>query len=185
MVNHHKGAAVAPVLFIAGAPGDQIRGRSPKARQRSKREDQVGHPGELAGGNRAPSEGEMQCGDRAPADCLAMQQPGVAGGGLDGVAQGVAKVEQHPRALLALVFGDDGSLDGDRANDRSPERGSIAPEHGSRGAFEQNEEAPVADDRGRDALLGPGGGRAAADHFVADGAPSGCPVACLPGAGSE
>ena len=51
-----------------------------------------------------------------------MQPGAIAGSGLDGVAEGVAEVEQRPRAGFTLVLGDDARLELAAAQHRMDER---------------------------------------------------------------
>ena len=57
-----------------------------------------------------------------------MQPLGVAGGGLDGVAERVAEIEQRAVAVLALVARDDLGLDLAGALDRVRQRRGVARE---------------------------------------------------------
>ena len=59
----------------------------------------------------------MQRGDAAPGDRFAVQELAVVGGGLDGVADGVAEVEDHAQAGFLLVLADDLGLDADAGGD--------------------------------------------------------------------
>ena len=80
--------------------------RGPKARI------EVGHARELVGCDGAARQPEMKrADDGAPGDGLAVQQTLVACGGLDGVAERVAEVEDHTHVRFALVGSDDIGLD--------------------------------------------------------------------------
>ncbi len=62
-------------------------------------------------------DGDVEGGDGAPADGFAVEELLVVGGGLDGVADGVAEVEDHAEAGLFFVFADDVGLDPDGGGD--------------------------------------------------------------------
>lgn len=91
-----------------------------------------------------------------------MQQLFVTGGGLDGVAEGVAEVERHAQAGLFFVLGDDLGFDADAGGDDRGERGWVAGEEGVGVLLHEAEELGVGDDAGLDGLLQAGaefGGR--------------------------
>ncbi len=73
-------------------------------------------------------------------------QPGpVTQARFDGVAEGVAEIEQLAQAALALVLADDFGLDRDRAHHRVAERIGVAREQGVEIRFEPAEERRIAD----------------------------------------
>ena len=65
----------------------------------------------------AAVDGDVEGGEHAPGDGFAVQELRVVGGGFDGVAEGVAEVEDHAEAGFALVGGDDVGLDADAGGD--------------------------------------------------------------------
>ena len=62
------------------------------------------HAGELFVGDAAAVERDVEGGDRAPGDGFAVEELAVVGGGLDGVADGVAEVEDHAEAGFLFVL---------------------------------------------------------------------------------
>ena len=119
-----EGAAAAALLFVAGGEGDEFGGIGAEGWDRAVAEDQVRHAGEFFVGDPATVERDVEGGDAAPGDCFAVEEFAVVGGGLDGVADGVAEVEDHAEAGFFLVLGDyvgfdldgggDDPLEGDR-----------------------------------------------------------------------
>src|SRR6185437_11438176 len=95
----------------------------------------------------------MSGSDRAPAYGFAVEKLFVASGGLDGVADGVAVVEDHAQAGLALVVGDDVGLDADAGGDDVGERFGVSAEDGVGVLLHVFEELWIADDPGLDGLL--------------------------------
>ena len=82
----------------------------------------------------------------ADRDRLAVQQPvGVAGGGLERVAEGVAEVEERALALLGLVADDDRGLHLAGAADGVQARVRVAGGEGGGVRLEPGEEAGVAE----------------------------------------
>ena len=75
--------------------GDEFLRGGAEGRQGAEGEDEVGHAGEVLLADGPASESEMKRGDGSPGYSLAVQQALVAGGGFDGVAEGVAEVENH------------------------------------------------------------------------------------------
>ena len=73
----------------------------------------------------AAVERDVQRGDAAPGDRLAVEELAVVGGGLDGVADGVAEVEDHAQAGFLLVLADDVGLDADAGGDDRARRAGI------------------------------------------------------------
>ena len=61
--------------------------------------------------------GYVERGDHAPADGFAVQELLVVGGGFDGVADGVAEVQDHAQAGLFFVVADDVGFDADAGGD--------------------------------------------------------------------
>ncbi len=104
-----------------------------------------------------------------------MEELLVAGGGLDGVADGVAEVEDHAEAGLFFVFADDVGFDADRGGYDAGEGfcvGTFFVEQGIGILFHEAEEAGVVDDAGFDAFLEPGaelgGGKGAEEVGVGE-----------------
>ncbi len=113
--------------------------------------------GGVGGGEGAAVAGEVGGGDRSPGDGFAVEELPVAGGGFDGVAEGVAEVEDHAEAGFALVGGDDVGFDADAGGDDAGEEGGVLGVGGGEDAvgagFEEAEELGGADDAGLDGFL--------------------------------
>ena len=60
---------------------------------------------------------DVEGGDAAPGDGFAVEELLVVGGGFDGVADGVAEVEDHAQAGFFFVFADDVGFDADAGGD--------------------------------------------------------------------
>ena len=74
------------------------------------------------GGEGGVGDGEMGCGAEAEGDGFAVEVAAVAGGGFDGVAEGVAEVEEGAEAFgFVFVRFDDAGFDGDVAADEGGE----------------------------------------------------------------
>ena len=71
----------------------------------------------LGDGDEAAALGDGDGGEHAPGDGFAVEELLVVGGGFDGVAEGVAEVEEHAEAGFALVGGDDVGLHADAGGD--------------------------------------------------------------------
>ena len=82
-----------------------------------------------------------------------MQELFVVGGGFDGVADGVAEVEDHAQAGFFFVFADDVGFDANRGGDDASERGWLTAEDGVGVSLHETEEFCVVDDAGFDRLL--------------------------------
>ena len=104
-------------FFVAGGEGDEACCGNAEGGERAVAEDELLDAGGGCGGEGVAGDGEAGGGDHAPADGLAVEEFAVAGGGFDGVAEGVAEVEDHAEAGLALVGGDDVCLDADAGGD--------------------------------------------------------------------
>ncbi len=76
-------------------------------------------------GDAAAGERDVEGGDGAPGDGFAVEELAVVGGGLDGVADGVAEVEDHAQAGFFFVLGDDFGFDADAGGDDVLEGGRI------------------------------------------------------------
>ncbi len=89
----------------------------------------------------------------APGDSFAVQELFVAGGRLDGVAEGMAEVEDHAEVGLFFIFVDDVGLDLDAVGDDAGEDGGVAGFGGVLMLFEVGEEFGRADDAGFDGFV--------------------------------
>ena len=98
-------------------------------------------------------DGYVEGGDAAPGYGFAVEELFVVGGGFDGVADGVAEVEDHAQAGLFFVFADDVGFDADGGGYDAGEGGGVSCEDGVGVLFHVAEEFCVVDDAGFDGLL--------------------------------
>ncbi len=107
------GAFAAAVLLVAVGEGYEFGGGGFEGGQGAVAEDGFGDAVGLRGGDGATAEGDVEGGDAAPGDGFAVEELLVVGGGLDGVAEGVAEVEDHAEAEFFFVLVDDVGFDAD------------------------------------------------------------------------
>ena len=173
-----EGAAATALLLVGAGEGDEPgggglrRGGDLERRDGAVAEDKVGHSGEVFRGDEGAVEREVQRGDRTPRNRLAMQQLAVVRGRLDGVADGVAEVQDHAQAGLLLVLADDLGLDADAGGDDLLQGGGVSRQDGVAVLLHEAEEGWVADDGGLNGLLQAGaefgGGESAEKVDVAE-----------------
>ena len=96
--------------------------------------------------------GDLERGQHSPGDGFAVEETLVAGGGFDGVAEGVAVVEDHAQAGFAFVDSDDAGFHPDRCGNDAFERSGIAGEDSCGILFHEAEERGIADDASFDGL---------------------------------
>jgi len=101
-----------------------------------------------------------------------MEELLVVGGGFDGVADGVAEVEDHAEAGFFFVFADDIGFDADAGGDDAGESGGFACEDGFGVLLHVAEELCIVDDAGFDGFLQAcvefGGGKSAEKIYVGE-----------------
>ncbi len=89
--------------------------------------------------------------DHPEGDSLTVPHPEAAGR-LEGVAEGVPEVEEHPRARFALVAGDDARLHRRRPADRPQHGARLAPQELAARPLEKAEQPAIRDDAALDRL---------------------------------
>ena len=152
------GAFAAAVFLVAVGEGYEFGGGGLERREWAVAEDEVGHAGALVVRDGAAAEGYVEGGDASPGDGFAVEELLVVGGGLDGVAEGVAEVEDHAEAEFFFVLVDDVGFDADGGGDDVGEsfyllRAGPFGEDGGGVFFEVGEEFGVEDDACFDGLL--------------------------------
>ena len=133
--------------------GDEGGGVGFEWRDGAVAEDEVADAGVLGGGDGLAGEGYVEGSDGAPGYGFAVEELLVAGGGFDGVADGVAEVEDHAEAVLFFVLTDDIGFDADGGGYDFGEGGGVAGEDEAGILLHVGEEAWVVDDAGLDGLL--------------------------------
>lgn len=98
------------------------------------------------GGETAEFGGEHGSGDLADGDGFSVEVVAVRGDGFDGVAEGVAEVQNRAQAGFRFVLGDDLGLDFATAGDDRSEDFRVPGEQSIQVAFEAAEERFVVDD---------------------------------------
>ena len=163
------GSFAAAVLFVGVGEGYQFGGGGFEFGEWAVAEDEGGDAGGFFFGDGAAAAGYVEGGDAAPGDGFAVEELFVVGGGFDGVAEGVAEVEDHAQAGLFFVLLDYVGFDADGGGYYVGE-GVLAGffcEDGVGVFFEVGEEFGVVDDAGFDGLLQAGaelGGREGAEE---------------------
>src|SRR5258708_2617224 len=113
-----RGRPGESLLVVRDGPHDLLDLHTLKRHRQPMRNQQLTHLGAQLLAAR-----EAQGGEQTEADGLAVAVAGVAGGGLDRVADGVPEVEDLAAAGGALVLGDDGELRARAFEDRALVRG--------------------------------------------------------------
>ncbi len=102
------------------------------------------------GGKVARQLAQEDGGAHAEGDGLAMQEAGVAGFGFEGVAEGVAEIEDAAEVAFALVGGDHFALHADGIGDDAVHGVRLARQHVAAAIGEKAEQIGFADDAGLD-----------------------------------
>ena len=148
-----EGADAAAVLLVAGGEGDEFFGGGFEGWEWAVAEDELRDAVGVFLADGFAGDGYVEGGDAAPGDGFAVEELLVVGGGFDGVADGVAEVEDHAEAGFFFVFADDVGFDADRGGDDMGESGGVTCEDGFGVLFHVAEEFCVVDDAGFDGLL--------------------------------
>ena len=152
-------SAFAAAIFLVGVgEGYEFGGGGFEGREWAVGQDDAGHAVGLLLGDGASGYGYVEGDDAAPGYGFPVEDLFVVGGGLDGVAEGVAEVEDHAQAELFFVLVDDVGFDADGGGDYSGEGGLFLRrgffcEDGGYVFLEVGEEFGVVDDAGFDGLL--------------------------------
>jgi hypothetical protein len=107
--------------------------------------EELGDPLRVGFGQSEEAGRELSGEDLADGDGFAVEVVAVAGGGFEGVAYGVAEVEDGAEAGFGFVLADDGGFDGAAAGDDTGEFAGLELEEAGQGAFELREECGVVD----------------------------------------
>ena len=108
-----EGAGAAAVLFVACGEGYELSGGGFEGRERAVAEDELGDAVSIFCSDRVAGAGYVEGGDAAPGYGFAVEKLLVVGGGFDGMADGVAEVEDHAEAGLFFVLCHDVGFDAD------------------------------------------------------------------------
>lgn len=108
-----EGADAAAVLLVAGGEGYEFGGGGFEGGERAVAEDELRDAVGFFGLDGVAGDGDVEGGEGAPAYGFAVEELLVVGGGFDGVADGVAEVEDHAEAVLFFVLADDVGFDAD------------------------------------------------------------------------
>ena len=108
-------AAAGVLLVVRHAFVDRVVIAASEGKGRIARTDEVGHTAQIVGREAAVFVREVEFADNARGDGMAVEDGTAAGEGeaLEGVADGVAKVERLTNALLDGILLDDARFDGD------------------------------------------------------------------------
>ena len=113
----HVAAQLAEVLLVARGERNQPLGAKAQRGERAKKMKRREQTLVLRSRDGAAGQSDFAGRDGAPGDSFAMQQLPVSGGGFDGVADGVAEIENHAQTAFVLIGGHDGGFHADGGDD--------------------------------------------------------------------
>ena len=134
-------------FFIGVHGGDQFfwRNIGPR-RERGHSANERNDAGDLVGGREADFVAEEGGGHHAPGDGFAVLVDAIVGDGFEGMAEGVAEIQDFAEAGFALVAANDLRFDFEAARDDVwSESGRVAAKDGVEVLFEKGEEFCVGD----------------------------------------
>src|SRR6185437_2494058 len=138
----------ADVFLVAGCSGDDLRRAQLVRRKRSVGINEILKPRPLRTAYRSATARYFECRNHAPADGFAMQHGAIARDTLDGVAYGVAEIQDHAQSGFALVLPNHFRFHADRRSDYTLQRSWVAGQHFGGVPLHEAHEQPVADDAG-------------------------------------